>query len=155
VREDQSRYLVSLQRPGTAEAWSGEVIGRPSLFPLATVNVLTADKSVLVIDKSCRKLWQATLTYNVSGGYRSADAEGALYGQGPCVEHKASLYVIDAGVLTAFDLATGSARWRLPSVGITGLFFDDRGMIYLNTSTASPETLKYPNQIDINRKDSS
>ena len=33
VREDQSRYQVSLQRPGTAEAWSGEVIGPPSLFP--------------------------------------------------------------------------------------------------------------------------
>jgi hypothetical protein len=155
VREDQSRYLVSLQRPGTAEAWSGEVIGRPSLFPLASVNVLTADKTVLVFDKSFHKLWQATLTYNVSGGYGGADAESALYGLGPCVERNGTLYVIDAGVLTAFDLATGNARWRLPSVGITGLFFDDRGMIYLNTSTASPETLKYPNQIDITRKDSS
>jgi hypothetical protein len=154
VYEDQSRYLVSLQRPGTAEAWSGEVIGRPSLFPLATVNVLAADKTVLVFDKSFHKLWQATLTYNVSGGYRGSDAEGALYGLGPCVERKDTLYVIDAGVLTAFDRATGNARWRLPSVGITGLFFDDQGMIYLNTSTASPETLKYPNQIDITRKDS-
>jgi hypothetical protein len=155
VREDQSRYLVSLQRPGTADAWSGEVIGRPSLFPLATVNVLAADKTVLVFDKSNRKLWQATLTYNVSGGYRGPDEENALYGLGPCVERKDSLYVIDAGVLTAFDLATGNVRWRLPSLGITGLFFDDQGMIYLNTSTASPETLKYPNQIDITRKDSS
>jgi len=155
VSEDQSRYLVSLKRPGTADAWSGEVIGRPSLFPLATVNVLTADKSAFIFDKSFHKLWQATLTYNVSGGYRGSDSEGALYGLGPCVEHKASLYVIDAGVLTAFDLATGNARWRLPSIGITGLFFDNQGMIYLNTSTASPETLKYPNQIDITRKDSS
>jgi hypothetical protein len=155
VSEDESRYLVSLQRPGTADAWSGEVIGRPLLFPLATVHVLAANKTVMVFDKSCRKLWQAALNYNVSGGYRGADAEDALYGLGPCVERKNSLYVIDAGVLTAFDLATGTARWRLPSVGITGLFFDDRGMIYLNTSTASPETLKYPNQIDITRKDSS
>jgi hypothetical protein len=154
VREDESRYLVSLQRPGTADAWSGEVVGRPSLFPLATVNVLTADKTVLVFDEANRKLWQAALSYNVSGGYRGPDAENALYGLGPCVERKNSLYVIDAGVLTAFDLATGNARWRLPSVGITGLFFDDQGMIYLNTSTASPETLKYPNQIDITRKDS-
>ena len=62
--------------------------------------------------------------------------------------------MIDQGVLTAFDLATGNARWRLPSIGIMGLFFDEAGMIYLNTTTASPESLKYSNQIDISRKDS-
>ena len=71
------------------------------------------------------------------------------------MERKDTLYVIDQGVLTAFDLATGNARWRLPSIGIMGLFFDDEGMIYLNTTTASPDTLKYSNQIDITRKDSS
>ena len=154
VREDASRYLVSLQRPGTTEGWSGEVTGYPSLFPLATVNVLAANKTLIVFDKSNRKLWQAALSYNVSGGYRGSDEENALYGLGPCVERRDSLYVIDAGVLTAFDLATGNARWRLPAIGITGLFFDDQGMIYLNASTASPEKLKYPNQIDITQKDS-
>jgi hypothetical protein len=35
-----------------------------------------------------------------------------------------------------------------------GLFFDDEGMIYVNTTTASPDSLKYSNQIDITRKDS-
>ena len=34
-----------------------------------------------------------------------------------------------------------------------GLFFDDQGMIYVNTTTASPDTLKYFNQIDITRSD--
>jgi hypothetical protein len=53
----------------------------------------------------------------------------ASYGQGPCVEFKDALYVFDAGVLSAFDLKTGNVRWRLPSIGITGLFFDDQGMI--------------------------
>ena len=43
-------------------------------------------------------------------------------------------------------------RWRLPSVGISGLFFDDQGMIYVNTTTAGPDTIKYSNQIDITRK---
>ena len=56
----------------------------------------------------------------MSGGYAGRDAENALYGLGPCVERKDSLYVIDAGVLTAYDLATGKARWRLPSIGICG-----------------------------------
>ena len=154
IREDESRYLVTLRRPDSPDAWSGEVIGPPSLFPLTTVNVLTANKSVLVLDKTNKKLWQATLSYNVSGGYGALDAENAPYGLGPCVERKDTLYVIDEGVLTAFDLATGNVRWRLPSVGIIGLFFDDEGMIYMNTTTASPDSLKYSNQIDITRKDS-
>jgi len=67
------------------------------------------------------------------------------------VERKDTLYVFDEGVLTAFDLATGNVRWRLPSVGITGLFFDNEGMIYVNATTASPDTIKYSNQIDITR----
>jgi hypothetical protein len=154
VQEDQSRYLVTIRQPGTPEVWSGEVIGHPSLYPLATVNVLTANKTVIVFDKHNKKLWQGTLTYNVSGGYGAVDGENATFGLGPCVERKDTLYVIDQGVLTAFDLATGNARWRLPSIGIMGLFFDDEGLIYLNTTTASPDSLKYSNQIDITRKES-
>ncbi len=154
IREDESRYLATIRRMDSPDAWSGEVIGHPSLFPLATVNVLTANKTVLVLDKTNKKLWQATLSYNVSGGYGALESEHAPYGLGPCVERKDTLYVIDEGVITAFDLATGNVRWRLPSVGIMGLFFDDEGMIYMNTTTASPDSLKYSNQIDITRKDS-
>jgi outer membrane protein assembly factor BamB len=88
-------------------------------------------------------------------GTASLDEQDAPYGLGPCVERKGSLYVFDQGVLTAFDLANGNARWRLPSIGITGLFFDDKGMIYVNTTTASPESIKYSRQIDISRKTAS
>lgn len=154
VQEDESRYLATIRRSDAPEVWSGEVIGRPSLFPLSTVNVLAANKTLLVFDKHNKKLWQGALGYNVSRSYGGLDAENATYGLGPCVERKDSLYVFDEGVLTAFDLATGNVRWRLPSIGIMGLFFDDEGMIYLNTTTASPDTLKYSNQIDISRKDS-
>jgi hypothetical protein len=154
VREDESRYLATIRRSDIPEIWSGEVIGRPSLYPLATVNVLAANKTLMVFDKNNKKLWQGTLSYNVSGGYGGQEGESATYGLGPCVERKDTLYVIDQGVLTAFDLATGNARWRLPSIGIMGLFFDDEGMIYVNTTTASPDSLKYSNQIDITRKDS-
>ncbi|MCX6925999.1 MAG: PQQ-binding-like beta-propeller repeat protein, partial [Verrucomicrobia bacterium] len=154
VREDESRYQVTLRRSDAPEIWSGEVIGRPSLFALASVHVVTAHKTVLVFDKHLKKLWQSALSYNVTGGYGASEAEDAPYGLGPCVERKESLYVFDEGVLTAFDLATGNVRWRLPSVGITGLFFDDEGMLYMNTTTASPEKIKYSNQIDITRKNS-
>ncbi len=152
ARVDESRYQVTLQQMDAPGAWSDEVIGPPQLFPLPTVNVLTANEMVMVFDKANKKLWQSALTYNVSGSPGASDAERAAYGQGPCVEHKDTLYVFDEGVLTAFDLATGNARWRLPSVGITGLFFDDQGMLYVNTTTASPDTIKYSNQIDITQK---
>jgi len=49
-------------------------------------------------------------------------------------------------------LKTGNVRWRLPSIGITGLFFDDQGMIYVNTTTGSPDQIKLSHQININRK---
>jgi len=56
--------------------------------------------------------------------------------------------------LTAFDLEKGEARWRLPSVGITGLFFDDEGQIYVNSTTAGPDAIKYSRQIDVTEKTS-
>jgi len=153
VREDESRYLVTIRSPGGPEAWTGEVIGPPALFPLKTVNVLAANKLVMVFDKADNKLWESSLSFNVTGGLRALDEENARYGQGPCVERKGALYIFDQGVLTAFDLATGNVRWRLPSIGIAGMFFDDQDMMYLNTTTASLDSLKYSNQLDITRKD--
>jgi hypothetical protein len=154
VSEDESLYQVSLRRPDSTGAvdWTGEVTGPPALFPLKTVNVLAAGKTVIVFDKSNKKLWQAALTFNVAGGIRAANEQGSSFGQGPCVERGDTLYVFDQAVLTAFDLATGNARWRLPSVGVVGLFFDDQGMLYVNTTTADPENIKYSRQIDITQK---
>jgi hypothetical protein len=154
VQEDESRYQVSLRRPDstTAADWTGEVIGPPSVLSLKTVNVLTAGKTVIVFDKTNKKLWQAALTYNVAGGNRAANGEASPFGDGPCAERGDTLYVFDQAVLTAFDLATGNARWRLPSVGVVGLFFDDQGMLYVNTTTADPESIKYSRQIDITKK---
>ena len=152
VQEDESRYLATIRRTDAPGAWSGEVIGPPALYPLTTVNVLTANKTLLVFDKNNRQLWQSPLTYNVSRGLAALEPDHAPYGLGPCVERQGTLYVYDEGVLTAFDLTNGTVRWRLPSVGITGLFFDDQGMVYVNATTASPDVIKYSNQIDITRK---
>jgi len=68
------------------------------------------------------------------------------------VERDGSLYVFDQAVLSAFDLTTGTARWRLPSVGVMGLFFDGQGDVYVNTTTGNPDDIKYSRQIDISRK---
>jgi outer membrane protein assembly factor BamB len=155
VTEDLSRYQVSIRRPGSKDGWSGEVIGPPSLFPLETVNVLTANKLIMVFDKDGKRLWESKLAYNVTRTEGELDPENAPDGLGPCVERKGILYVFDEGVLTAFDIKTGNARWRVPSVGITGLFFDDQDMVYVNTTTAGHDSLKYSRQIDISDKTSS
>ena len=155
VQEDQSRYQVALRPPEAAAGWTGEVTGPPRLFPLNSVTVLAAGKMILVFDLSGKKLWQSSLNFELPGGFGGPDDQTASYGHGPCIEHNGSLYVFDQGVLTAFDLASGNARWRLPSVGIAGLFFDEQGMIYVNTTTASPEKIRYSRQIDLSQKVSS
>jgi hypothetical protein len=152
VREDLSRYAVTIRSLDSEASWSGEVIGPPRLIPLETVNVLVSSKSILVLDKGHKKLWQSALSYDVplGGGadFDPSDEEGAL-NIGPCIERKESLYVFDHGVLTAFDLKTGNARWRLPTVGIAGVFFDEKDMMYVNTTTAKHERIKYSRQIDV------
>lgn len=152
VQEDHSRYEVTLRQVGSGASWTGEVTGRPKVYPLDSVNVLAADKLIIVFNKACQKLWQSPLSYNIVPGLAGLDEASATYGQGPCVERNGTLYVFDQGVLACFDLATGNARWRLPSVGIVGLFFDDQGMVYVNTTTASHESLKYSRQIDLSQK---
>jgi hypothetical protein len=149
VTEDESRYQVTVHLPGSTGAsdWTGEVVGPPQLFVLKTVNVIAAGKTVIVLDKSNKKLWEAALTYNLPSG-----GGGSRFGEGPCAEHGGTLYVFDQAVLSAFDLNTGNARWRLPSVGVVGLFFDDAGNVYINTTTGNPDDIKYSRQIDITRK---
>ena len=153
VSEDQSRYQVTLHRPDSAGApdWTGEVIGPPQLFPLKTVNVLAAGRTVIVFDKSNKKLWEASLTYPISAGQRGFGGVEPQFGAGPDIEHGNLLYVFDQAVLSAYDLATGNARWRLPSIGVVGLFFDDQGMVYVNTTTGNPDDIKYARQIDITK----
>ena len=154
VIEDVSRYQVTFQRPGEKEViWTGEVVGPPQAFPLPSGYVVTAGKSLLVLDKSGKKRWESQLNYPVAKGFGDNGSDETLsLGQGPCVERGQTLYVFDQGVLTAFDFATGNARWRRPTVGVAGLFFDDQGMIYANSTSASHESLKYSRQIDISQK---
>jgi hypothetical protein len=154
VTEDVSRYQVTVHIPDSASTpdWTGEVVGSPQLFPLKTVNVIAAGKTVIVLDKANKKLWSATLTYSISGGGGGLFREESRFGDGPCVEHDDTLYVFDQAVLSAFELSTGNARWRLPSVGVVGLFFDDQGMVYVNTTSGNPDDIKYSKQIDIEKK---
>jgi hypothetical protein len=147
AQEDQSRYEVTLHRWLAKDApdWSGEIIGPPAFHSLKTVDVVTGVRSVTVIDKANKKLWESKLTHpfvsgsSYSSGFDGDDPERRT----PFVEHGGDLYVIDAGMLTRFNLKTGEAKWRLTSVGISKVLFDDTGQIYLVSTTASPDTIQH------------
>lgn len=151
VTEDQSRYQVALRRPNSPMPdWIGNIVGPPQLFPLQTVNVIAGGKTLIVFDKSNKLLWKAQTTYDITGsGDQSFQSQ---YGAGPCVETNGTLYVFDQAVLSAYDATTGNVRWRIPSVGVVGLFFDDHGMLYVNTTTGNPDEIKYSRQIDVTKQ---
>lgn len=146
-RVDESRYAVLLRRtaePGAAD-WSGEVAGMPVFFPQKTVDVLVAGKMLYVFDKQNKKIGESQLQYPVDDHFTS----GSYRGAGPCAETNNTLFVYDKGVLMAFDLPGVSVRWRLTSVGIGRIQFDEKGMLYVNTTTATPEDIQYSEQIKV------
>jgi hypothetical protein len=136
---DFSRYAVTLRRffVGASE-WTGEVIGRPAFFSLATVDVLVSGTNVAVFSRSSQKLWEAKLSHPVSPDILRDPDE---FPDGPCRESGNRLYVFDLGVLTAFDLKTGQAQWRLPAVGIEQVQPDVAGLLYVAATTAGPEAI--------------
>ncbi|NQU12128.1 PQQ-binding-like beta-propeller repeat protein, partial [bacterium] len=67
----------------------------------------------------------------------------------PAVERDGVLYFFDQGVLTAFELDTGNVRWRLASVGISRLDFDEDGQLYVNTTSAGVESIQYSQQVNL------
>ena len=147
---DVSRYAVTLRRRFSSGApdWSGEVVGRPEFFSLKTVDILAAGTEITVFDKENKKRFNAKLTYPITEGLRSPDGHVAA----PCLETADTLYFADKGMLTAFDSNTGEVRWRLTSVGISHIQVDEQGKIYLNTSTASPDSIQFSDEVDLKNR---
>jgi len=149
--EDVSRYQITLRRlpAGDASDWTGEAVGPPSFFALKTLNVLASGKTIQVFDKHNKKLWTANLTYRIPARYAAAlDREA----DAPCVEAGYTLYVFDQGMLTSFDAATGDVHWRLTSVGISQVQPDGTGNLYVTSTTASPDTIQFSQQVDFSSK---
>ena len=144
--EDVSRYQVSIHRRFAQDIpdWTGEVIGPPRFYALKTVDIVTAGQSLYVFDKRNKKLWEAKLTFSAPPRY-SEDAT-------PVLETEDALYFADLGMLTRYDLATGNVRWRYNSVGISRVKSDERGALYLSSTTAGPESIQYSQQINIKDK---
>jgi outer membrane protein assembly factor BamB len=157
-RIDQSRYAVTIQRVfGSKEIapWSGEVTGPPALFALPSVDLLVGSKTVCAFTKNDQKIWESTLTYPIAPQFQTRetlwttrDFESSA---APCLERGDTLYFFDRGVLTAFDIKSGAARWRMPSVGIAKIQFDDKGMLYITTTSANPESIQYTQQVNLDK----
>jgi hypothetical protein len=149
--EDASRYQATLRRwpVSTAPDWTGEVIGSPSFFALKTRDVLVAGNSIHVFDKNNKKLWSGNLTYSIAP-HNSEDF--ATEADPPCVESDNTLYVFDRGMLTSFDAATGQVHWRLTSVGISQVQPDGKGHLYVTSTTASPDSLQFSQQVNLSSK---
>lgn len=149
VKEDRSRYGVRLRRwmgEGPAE-WIGETVGPPWWVPLRSVDVLLGATQLWVFEKSGRLRWTAGLAFPVSPEILQ-QAEGTGRGW-PCLEMGSHLFVFDQGMLTCFDLATGRARWRLPSVGIARINEAEGRVLYVCTSTATLEDLAHPLEVKL------
>ncbi len=147
---DESRYEVRLRRWIEAEPveWKGEVTGAPSFFPLATVDLLVSGQSLMVFDKENHKLFDSQLSYPVSERFTTGDLAGRLM---PAVERASTLYFFDQGVLTAFSLPEGRVRWRLTSFGISAIQFDEGGMLYVDSTAAGPDDIKYADTISFEK----
>lgn len=146
---DESRYAVTLRRSMEENApdWKGEVTSLPVFFPQKTVDILFAGKTLYLFDKKNAKIAESKLQFPIADKFIAREETSA---SSPCVEADSILYVFDRGVLTAFELPSATVRWRLPSVGIHGIQFDDKGMLYVSTTTASPEDIQYSEQIKVN-----
>jgi hypothetical protein len=153
-QEDVSRYQITIKRTGSeTPEWKAEVTGPPQFFALDTVDLLVAGQSLMVLDKSSKKLWESKLNFGIAEGFGEDDwGELIATASSPGVERDGLLYFFDKGVLTCFELATGNARWRQPTVGVTKVLSDEQGALYVDTTTGSAENLKYSQQIDIGDK---
>jgi hypothetical protein len=142
---DQSTYEVRLRRwlGGQPVQWQDEVSGLPVFFPLQTVDLLTAGKSLIVFDKQNNKLFETQLSFPISEQFALANPLHLP----PAAERAGVLYFFDQGVLTALSLPGGQVQWRLTSIGISQVQFDDAGMLYVDTTAGTPEDIQYSEQI--------
>jgi outer membrane protein assembly factor BamB len=108
-----------------------------------------AGNTIQVFDKNNQSLWKATLTFSVASHYSEDFATEA---DPPFVELGNNLFVFDQGMLTSFDAATGEVHWRLTSVGISKVQSDGLGHLYVTSTTASPDSIQFSQQLNLSSK---
>ncbi len=141
---NESSYTATLKRhfaEGKTETWTGRLKGDIRLFPGRTVDCLTDNESLFIFNKQNKLLKKAKLSFPVHPSYGTGGPRV------PFVELEDRLYFFDHGVLTAYDLPSGNAAWRLPTVGITKIEADDDGHLFVRSTTAPPESIQFSEQV--------
>ncbi|HTH48515.1 MAG TPA: PQQ-binding-like beta-propeller repeat protein [Candidatus Limnocylindria bacterium] len=137
VERDESRFRVTVHRLfATGAEWTGDVVGRPGFFTTPAMDFLVAGTDLTALEKDNRVAWTAKLSYPVGPEY----LEGG--DRSPVVASGSRLYLFDLGTLTAFDLRSGKAAWRLQTVGATQVL-PVGDAVYVATSSAGPEAIKF------------
>jgi outer membrane protein assembly factor BamB len=106
-----------------------------------------AGKGIYAFNKSGQKLWESKITYPLAPRF----VEG-LTDDYPALELGSKLYFFDQGNLIAFDAKNGQVGWRFQSVGISSVMADSNGKLYISTTTAGPDQIKYSEEISITGK---
>lgn len=138
---DESTYEVTVSRPfeaGTAplvETFQGPV----QALSTPTLDLLAAGTKLVALDHANHKLWEATL-----GAPLPELREGqGIRGGALAVESGGKLYLADGAFLSAFQISSGQALWRVPNVGIQKIELDGDGNVYVATSNLSVDSLNY------------
>ena len=148
---DESHYEVRLRRwigePQPVE-WKADISGIPRFYSLSTVDLLVAGQILYVFDKSNNKLFESKLSNPLGELFAGEYADHKLV---PAIQTANALYFFDQAIMTAFDLPSGNVRWRLTSIGIGRAQLDPAGALYIDSTSATPEDIKYPDQIKLDR----
>ncbi|MFT4587172.1 MAG: hypothetical protein ACI8QF_001264 [Limisphaerales bacterium] len=139
---NESTYEVTLRRrfADKAAVWKGTLKGDIRFFAGKGVDVLTDMEHLYIFDKQNQLLKKDPLSFPVHSSF-STGSENV-----PFLEHGGRLYFFDQGALTAYELPSGKAAWRLPSVGITTIQANDDNHLFVNSTTAPVESIQYSEQ---------
>lgn len=145
---NESTYEATLRRrfAKQAEVWKGTLQGEIRFFAGKGVDVLTDMGHLYIFDKQNKLLNKDALSYPVHPDFFSGSDKV------PFLEHDSRLYFFDHGTLTAYDLPSGKAAWKLPSVEISNIQIDDDGDLIVNSTTAPAESIQYSEQDYINNR---
>ncbi len=154
---DGSLYQVTLRRFFGGSDWTGQIIGHPSLHSTKSADIIIGGTNMVVLARGGAKMWESKLAYEIGDRFMSfgddddddsSDPKGS-----PVLEVGSRLLVADAGTIHCYDLKTGAVQWRLNTVGVKQMQFDGLGNIYVATTTASPESIKFEGGTDLDNNE--
>jgi len=146
---DNSTYEVVLKRPYDAgvAVWKGNLTGRVQVFSTPGFDFITSGTKLLAFNHANQLAWESTLAAPVPFREGMEMMGEEFMDKVPCVEKDDRVYFYDAAYLGAYQKADGKVLWRMPSIGIQKVQFDDEGMLYLSSANRPAESLVYTQEL--------